>query len=312
MRDALTTLDRVIAAGDGAISEDLVRELLGIVPAFRVQGVLEALAAGDAAGILDHTQALAEQGADWDTFWRELVTSLRGRLEQEARAGGGPQALLRWARVTQLLLQRERDLRDSALKRAVVELALVTASQLPQLAPLEALLTAAAAPGAPRPAAPVPARPSPPPNPNPAPQAVSAPVAVAPPAGEEIRALAPGTGGEALRSAVAAALKVSTSLPKSLATLPHMASAVLWEARTLTFRFPASAKPTAEPLLRERESPHLLGTLAPLLPGLAYVDVCFDEPIQTEPPEARIRKDPAFQELLRLSGGEVVEVRKAD
>lgn len=310
MRDALTTLDRVIAAGDGVIGEELVRELLGIVPAFRVQGVLEALAAGDAAGILDHTQALAEQGADWDTFWRELVTALRGRLEQEARAGGGPQALLKWARVTQLLLQRERDLRDSALKRAVVELALVTASQLPQLAPLEALLSAAPPSGAPRPAAPVPSRPSPPPNPNPAPQAVSAPEVVAPPAGEEVRALTSGTAGEALRSAVSAALKASTSLPKGLGTIPHLASLVVWEARTLTFRFPANAKPTAEPLLRERESPHLLGTLAPLLPGLAYVDVLFDEPIQAEPPEARIRKDPAFQELLRLSGGEVVEVRK--
>ncbi|MBI3132925.1 MAG: DNA polymerase III subunit gamma/tau [Acidobacteria bacterium] len=308
MRDALTTLDRVIAAGDGVIGEELVRELLGIVPAFRVQGVLEALAAGDAAGILDHTQALAEQGADWDTFWRELVTSLRGRLEQEARAGGGPQALLRWARVTQLLLQRERDLRDSALKRAVVELALVTASQLPQLAPLEALLTAAPG-GAPRPT-PAPTRSSPPPNPNPAPQAISAPAVAAVPAGEEVKALVPGTAGEALRSAVAAALKASTSLPKTLATIPHMASLVSWEARTLTFRFPANAKPTAEPLLRERESPHLLGSLSPLLPGLAYVDVLFDEPIQAEPPEARIRKDPAFQDLLRLSGGEVVEVRK--
>jgi DNA polymerase-3 subunit gamma/tau len=308
MRDALTTLDRVIAAGDGLISEDLVRELLGIVPAFRVQGVLEALAAGDAAGILDHTQALAEQGADWDTFWRELVTSLRGRLEQEARAGGGPQALLKWARVTQLLLQRERDLRDSALKRAVVELALVTASQLPQLAPLEALLTAAPA-NAPRPPAPPPP-PRPPANPNPAPQATPAPAAASAPAGEPIHPLAPGIAGEALRGAVATVLKGAASLPRTLGTLPHLASLLAWEADSLTFRFPANAKATAEPLLRERESPHLLATLAPLLPGLKRVEVTFEEPVQTEPPEARIRKDPAFQDLLRLSGGEVVEVRK--
>ncbi|HJV90880.1 MAG TPA: DNA polymerase III subunit gamma/tau [Holophagaceae bacterium] len=324
MRDALTTLDRVIAAGDGVVGEDLVRELLGIVPAFRVQGVLEALAAGDAAGILDHTQALAEQGADWDTFWRELVTSLRGRLEQEARAGGGPQALLKWARVTQLLLQRERDLRDSALKRAVVELALVTASQLPQLAPLEALLSAAPGAGPTRPPA-APPRPGPPPNPNPAPQASPAPAVASAPAGEppeqppvpppavpSVQPLEPGTTGEALRAAVAAVLKASASLPKTLGTLPHLASQVQWEARTLTFRFPANAKPTAEPLVKERQSPHLLAALGALLPGLAYVDVLFDEPLQSEPPEARIRKDPVFQELLRLSGGEVVEVRKAD
>ena len=310
MRDALTTLDRVIAAGDGVVGEDLVRELLGIVPAFRVQGVLDALAAGDAAGILDHTQALAEQGADWDTFWRELVTSLRGRLEQEARAGGGPQALLKWARVTQLLLQRERDLRDSALKRAVVELALVTASQLPQLAPLEALLSATPGAGPVRPPA-ASTRPGPPPNPNPAPQASPAPAVASAPAGEPaVQPLPPGTGGEALRGAVAAALKAATNLPRTLATLPHMASQVSWEGTCLAFRFPANARATAEALLKGRESPHLRAALAPLLPGLQDIAVVFDEPVNTEPPEARIRKDPTFQDLLRLSGGEVVDVRK--
>ncbi|MBK8725545.1 MAG: hypothetical protein IPL96_05680, partial [Holophagaceae bacterium] len=140
MRDALTTLDRVIAAGDGFVKEDGVREQLGIVPAVRVLGVLEALYAGDSAAILDHCQALHALGADWSSFWKELMLAFRDRLEADARRDPSPQALLRSARMLQLLLQRERDLRDTSLPRVVVELALLTAAQLPHLASLDALV----------------------------------------------------------------------------------------------------------------------------------------------------------------------------
>ena len=54
-----------------------------------------------------------------------------------------------------LLLQRERDLRDTSLPEVVVELALLTAAQLPHLAPLDALVRASGGPAR-RPAAPAP------------------------------------------------------------------------------------------------------------------------------------------------------------
>ncbi|MBL0313154.1 MAG: DNA polymerase III subunit gamma/tau [Holophagaceae bacterium] len=152
MRDALTTLDRVIAAGDGHVREDVVREQLGIVPAVRVQGVLDALNAGDTTAILDHCQALTSLGADWISFWRELMLAFRDRLESETRQDPSPQKLLRSARVLQLLLQRERDLRDSSLPQVVVELALLTAAQLPHLAPLDGLVSGTSAVLGPRPA----------------------------------------------------------------------------------------------------------------------------------------------------------------
>ncbi|HLO67978.1 MAG TPA: DNA polymerase III subunit gamma/tau [Holophaga sp.] len=148
MRDALTTLDRVVSAGDGHVAEALVRDQLGIVPAVRVQGVLEALLTGDCGAILDHCRALSDLGSDWVSFWRELMLAFRDRMEAEVRQGSGPQDVLRFARMLQLLLARERDLRDSSLPDVVVELALLTAAQLPHLAPLDALLKATPAAGA--------------------------------------------------------------------------------------------------------------------------------------------------------------------
>ncbi|MDR1841656.1 MAG: DNA polymerase III subunit gamma/tau [Holophagales bacterium] len=140
MRDALTTLDRVISAGDGQILESLVREQLGIVPAIRIKGTLESLLAGDSTAILDHCAALGSQGVDWTSFWKELAIAFRDHLESVARSGTQPHEILRLSRILSLLLQRERDLRDSSLPQVVVELALITAAQLPHLAPLDALV----------------------------------------------------------------------------------------------------------------------------------------------------------------------------
>jgi DNA polymerase-3 subunit gamma/tau len=176
MRDALTTLDRVISAGDGQVAEALVREQLGVVPAVRVMGALESLLAGDARAVLDHCDALGAMGADWASFWKELMLALRGHIEATVRSGAGPHELLRLARMLDLLLRRERDLRDSGLPQVVVELALVTASQLPHVEPLDSLARAQggapagpAAPTAARRQAPPGSRPQQPPPHQPAP-----------------------------------------------------------------------------------------------------------------------------------------------
>jgi DNA polymerase-3 subunit gamma/tau len=317
MRDALTILDRVISAGDGTVLEEAVREQLGIVSAHLVQGVLSALAIGDTAALVEACRELAEQGADWATFWRELVLAFRDRLEQEARAARGPQELLRWARMLNLLLSRERDLRDSSLPRVVVELALITAAQLPHLAPLDALVSGAvaAAPSTRPPMAPA----GPPPVPPRAPQAAPAPEgprrpAPVPPASAgnaSVPRPTPASPGQ-LRAACSEALRQVPGL-RTLATAPQLAADLAWDPPVLRFRFPGNVRQTLQDFERERASPHLLAALATVLPGLKAVDIQFDGEggaPTPERPEDRLRREPAFQELLRLSGGEVLEIRR--
>jgi len=313
MRDALTILDRVIAAGDGRVLEEAVREQLGIVSAHLVQGVMSALAIGDTAALVEACRELNEQGADWATFWRELVLAFRDRLEQEARAARSPQELLRWARMLSLLLGRERDLRDSSLPRVVVELALITAAQLPHLAPLDALVSGTAAGPAPRPAA------APPPVPPRAPQVAPAPEGPkkpAPPVAPAVPRPGPSAGVPPadLRAACTEALREAPGL-RAFAAAPQLATELSWDSPVLRFRFPGNMRQTLQDFEREKASPHLLAALAARLPGLKALDLRFDgagEAPAAERPEDRLRREPAFQELLRLSGGEVLEIRRED
>ncbi|WP_243321456.1 DNA polymerase III subunit gamma/tau [Geothrix sp. SG200] len=322
MRDALTILDRVIAAGDGKVLEESVREQLGIVSAHLVQGVMSALAIGDTAALVEACRELNEQGADWATFWRELVLAFRDRLEQEARAARGPQDLLRWARMLQLLLSRERDLRDSSLPRVVVELALVTAAQLPHLAPLDALVSGAPARPS-TPAAGPPPVPSKGPQAAPAPEGPRRPTPASPqiPASARVRAASPGPAAALaqdpsappqLRMACSEALRGLPGL-RSLGTAPQMATDLRWDPPVLRLRFPGNVRQTLQDLERERANPHVLAALAAVLPGLRELEIRFDEePAEAQPerPEDRLRREPGFQDLLRLSGGEVLEIRR--
>ena len=337
MRDALTTLDRVIAAGDGHVREDIVREQLGIVPAIRVHGVLDALNAGDTIAILDHCQALTNLGADWISFWRELMLAFRDRLEAETRQDSSPQKMLRSARILQLLLHRERDLRDSSLPQVVVELALLTAAQLPHLAPLDGLVSGTSAALAPRASAQAaestirstPAMPA-----TPGASAIPAPMALPAPLSETAEmampAVIPATlelskkavpllspisipaDVDTLRSRISDVLKTSPgSLPRALASLPILATDLRWEAPVLRWVFPDNVSNAVQELERERANPHLLEAMASLLPGLTSIEITFEESI-AERPEDQLRREPAFQALLQASGGEILEVKRAN
>ena len=261
-----------------------------------IQQTLAAVLSGDAGGVLDQCAALASLGTDWASFWKELMLAFRDHLEREARKGS-PQETLRLARMLHLLLQRERDLRDASLPQVVVELALVTAAQLPHLAPLDALVRSGGGPAS-----------GPPPH---RPEAGAAPRAAVPPAATPAAPVpAPPASEAELKQRCSEALRAAQgSLSRTLPSLPHLASRLVLEGGTLRFHFGPSVRNSAQELEREQANPNLIAALRSALPGLQRVAITL-ETAAGQRPEDVLREDPAFQRLIQAVGGEITQVRR--
>ncbi len=74
MRDALSLTDQAIAFGSGRVTEDDVRSMLGTVDRSFVYELLEAVAAGDAAGVLATIARMAELAPDFEGSLDELIS----------------------------------------------------------------------------------------------------------------------------------------------------------------------------------------------------------------------------------------------
>jgi len=76
VRDALSLLDQAIAYGGGRVDEADVRAMLGAIEQDEVTALVQALAEGDAAGLLAAVQGLLERSADFNGVLNELLTLL--------------------------------------------------------------------------------------------------------------------------------------------------------------------------------------------------------------------------------------------
>lgn len=76
MRDGLSLLDQAIAFGGGKIVDADVRAMLGTIDRNVVERLLQGLAVGDAAALLQSVSAVAEHGADYDALLAELLLDL--------------------------------------------------------------------------------------------------------------------------------------------------------------------------------------------------------------------------------------------
>jgi DNA polymerase III subunit gamma/tau len=85
-RDALGTLDQLVAFGGEAVTTDVVVELLGAADAELLFDTTDALASGDARAALDAVERLSRSGRDPGQFARDLIAHLRQLLV--ARATG--------------------------------------------------------------------------------------------------------------------------------------------------------------------------------------------------------------------------------
>jgi len=158
MRDGLSLLDQVIASCGEQLEEARVRQVLGVVPSQLLNGVLEAIHAGDARRVLELLGELAAEGYELGNFCAELTRTVRNLMV--ARSCGAESSLVQvasqerarlaelaqlfgeedLARFFNLLLRAESEMRYSLQPRFHLELALMKLVHARRLASLEALL----------------------------------------------------------------------------------------------------------------------------------------------------------------------------
>lgn len=76
MRDALSLTDQAIAFGSGSITEAGVRSMLGTVDMSFVYQLLDALAAGEPAALLETVARMAEHAPDFESSLEEMLSLL--------------------------------------------------------------------------------------------------------------------------------------------------------------------------------------------------------------------------------------------
>ena len=76
MRDGLSLLDQSIAFGDGSVTGQEVRDMLGMIESHHVDAILRALAGQDGAGLIETVAGMAERPIDYSGALDELLTVL--------------------------------------------------------------------------------------------------------------------------------------------------------------------------------------------------------------------------------------------
>jgi DNA polymerase-3 subunit gamma/tau len=282
MRDALSIMDQAIASaplenGRPALAAAQIRELMGSVPNAVFERLLEAVAAGQTAELMEQLNVLVNAGHSPSSLARQMVRYLRNTLM--AKIGGEQTELLqistderaRAARTAMLFTEEELtrnlqivlrtfdDLNYRQEQRFHLELGLLKLIHAQRLLPIEELLSGATGSGGARGAAP-PAAPRTAPGASRA-SAATAPAPVLKPAASSISPF--GAGGSAwapaavvLESVMAAAATVTAPIPaleiKSAAPAPANGVSTLNGA----------AHPSAESTTAAEEPPAQVETLA--------------------------------------------------
>ena len=273
MRDALSIMDQAIASapvegGHPVLSAAQIRELMGSVPNTVFERLLEAVAAGQSAELMEQLNLLVNAGHSPSFLARQMVRYLRNTLmaklggEQtellqisgDERARAARTALLfteeELTRNLQIVLRTFDDLNYRQEQRFHLELGLLKLIHAQRLLPIEELLSGV---GAARPAVPASRPPA-----TPARPAVSS----APPAAPTLSPFAPGSGGwssaPSLKQTTGAGPVAEMERPSPRATpFPAAASPATGYATTLTegalakapqADLPASGVPSMESL----------------------------------------------------------------
>jgi DNA polymerase III subunit gamma/tau len=335
VRDALSLFDQVLAFSGDEVKDEDVAGLLGLVDRELLHRASRAIVEGSSLAMLELVESLADYGADYRNFLRELLLHLREILlvklapaDSSLLAGVLPEELERLRALAEalsqeellrgldLLTQAETEFRNVTDPRVALDLVLLKLVQMRRLVPfvevvarVERMLGGAVVQAGPA-AAPAP-RALPEGRTAPA-RPASAPAPAEPPREEPPPRAAAGPAETLLQ----AMLDLCQSRPTLAATL--RSAAVRFQGDTLVLELPpdfallASAHADDYKALASKAAGRSVALL------FASVSVQAEAPVAASPDAAkkqRLReeaeKEQAVQEALDLFDGRVVDVREA-
>jgi DNA polymerase III subunit gamma/tau len=347
VRDALSLFDQVLAFSGDEVKDEDVAGLLGLVDRELLHRASRAIVEGSSLAMLELVESLADYGADYRNFLRELLLHLREILlvklapaDSSLLAGVLPEELERLRALAEalsqeellrgldLLTQAETEFRNVTDPRVALDLVLLKLVQMRRLVPfvevvarVERMLGGATVPAGPAAATAPRALPASRPAhasssfsaPPPAPARPAAAPAPAEPPREEPPPRAAAGPAETLLQAM---LDLCQSRPTLAATL--RSAAVRFQADTLVLELPpdfallASAHADDYKALASKAAGRTVAL------QFASVSVQAEAPVAASPDVAkkqRLReeaeKEQAVQEALDLFDGRVVDVREA-
>jgi DNA polymerase III subunit gamma/tau len=342
VRDALSLFDQVLAFSGSEVKDEDVGALLGLIDRELLLRASGAVVSGDSLGALELVEGLADYGADYRNFARELILHFRELLllkvapsesallatllpEERERLRPLAEAFSEedLLRVFETLTEAETELRTAPDPRVTLELALLRLVQMRRLLPFAELVArverlAAGASAAAGSAAPVPA-PARPRVESPTlfarPSALPSPVTPAPAGAPPPTAPSPAAdGAPAILEEMIAKCGTRPSLVQPL----RGASARL-EGETLVLEVAPDWAAFASMHADEYRDLARQASKRPLKVQIGQGALPPPEPPQAPSPEEvkrqRLRqeaeREPAVQEALDLFEGKVVDVREA-
>ena len=334
VRDALSLFDQVLAFTGDEVQDDEVAGLLGLIDRELLQRASRAIVEGDSLAILELVESLADYGADYRNFVRELLLHLREVLLVKLAPAASPllhailpeeldrlrslaQALSEedLLRALDLLTRLEGELRNTTDPRVALDLALLKLVQMRRLMPFAELVARVERLAGSDGSTPAVARRSP--ADETAPRATPAAVAAAPappPSAVASVSSAPAGSGDAILAALVALCSTRPSL-----AAPLRSAAARVEGATLVLEVPPDfqsfatmhadeyrdlvRKAAGRPLSVRIGAGGTPGGDAPAAPSAAQAS---REKLREE-----VEREPAVQEALDLFDARVVDVREA-
>ena len=126
-RDALGTLDQLVAFGGDSVTTDEVIELLGAADAELLFDTTDALATGDAKAALESVERLSRSGRDPGQFARDLIAHLRQLLVARA-TGQVPESFTVTVAQPERLAEQAKNMDDAKLVGAIDSLSAAVAA----------------------------------------------------------------------------------------------------------------------------------------------------------------------------------------